>query len=55
LNDISQNKVFDDIVVEFEQILEHGFKSMGYSIDQLINNVVLPSFEDAENIAEDLK
>ena len=28
---------------------------MGYSIDQLINNVVLPSFEDAENIAEDLK
>ena len=55
LNDISQNKVFEDIVVEFEQILEHGFKSMGYSIDQLINNVVLPSFEDAENIAEDLK
>jgi hypothetical protein len=55
LNDITQNKVFDDIVVEFEQILEHGFKSMGYSIDQLINNVVLPSFEDAENIAEDLK
>ena len=28
---------------------------MGYSVDQLINNMVLPSFEDAENIAEDLK
>ena len=50
-----QNKVFDDILVDFEQILEGGFKSMGYSVDQLINNVVLPSFEDAENIAEDLK
>ncbi len=42
-------------MVDFEQILEGGFKSMGYSVDQLINNVVLPSFEDAENIAEDLK
>jgi hypothetical protein len=28
---------------------------LGYSLDQLINNMVLPSFEDAENVAEDLK
>ena len=55
LNDIDHGKVFDDIVVEFDQIIEGGFKVLGYSIDQLINNMVLPSFEDAESVAEDLK
>ena len=48
LNDINHNKVFDDILVEYDHLLEGGFKSLGYSIDQLINNMVLPSFEDAE-------
>lgn len=55
LNDINHNKVFDDILVEYDHLLEGGFKSLGYSIDQLINNMVLPSIEDAENVAENLK
>ena len=42
-------------MVEFDHILEEGFKNLGYSLDQLINNMVLPSFEDAESVAEDLK
>jgi hypothetical protein len=33
LNDISQGKVFDDIIVEFDSILSTGFKSLGYSVD----------------------
>jgi hypothetical protein len=41
--------------VEFDEVIENGFKTLGYSIDQLANNVVLPSFEDAENVAENLK
>lgn len=42
-------------MVEYDAILEEGFKNLGYSLDQLINNMVLPSFEDAESVAEDLK
>jgi hypothetical protein len=55
LNDIDTGKVFDDIQVAFDQVLEGGFKGLGYGVDQLINNMVLPSFEDAESVAEDLK
>jgi hypothetical protein len=28
---------------------------MGYLIEQLVNNMVLPSLDDAESVAEDLK
>ena len=55
LNDIDSGKVFDDIIVEYDHVLEGAFIGMGYGIDQLVNNMVLPSFEDAESVAEDLK
>lgn len=55
LDDIEGGKVFDDIIVEYDQVLEGGFTSSGYNVEQLINNMVLPSFEDAESVAEDLK
>ena len=55
LNDITCGKVFDDILVDYEAVLTSCFSTLGYSPDQLLNNVVLPSFEDAESVAEDLK
>ena len=55
LNDIATNKVFDDIRVDYDAVLTQCFASLGYSPDQLHNNLVLPSFEDAESVAEDLK
>ena len=42
-------------MVHFEHIIEGGFQNLGYGVDQLISNMVLPSFEDAESVAEDLK
>lgn len=36
-------------------MLTQCFATLGYSPDQLLNNLVLPSFEDAESVAEDLK
>ncbi len=55
LNDIASGRVFDDILVNYDLVLTQCFASLGYSPDQLLNNVVLPSFEDAESVAEDLK
>jgi hypothetical protein len=47
--------VFDDILVDYNALLTQCFATQGYSPDQLLNNLVLPSFEDAESVAEDLK
>lgn len=33
LADIEHGKVFDDIMVEYDAILEEGFKNLGYSLD----------------------
>jgi hypothetical protein len=41
--------------VDYEVVLNTCFANLGYSTDQLLNNLVLPSFEDAESVAEDLK
>jgi hypothetical protein len=41
--------------VDYDALLTQCFATQGYSPDQLLNNLVLPSFEDAESVAEDLK
>jgi hypothetical protein len=55
LIDIEEGSVFDDILIEYDQVLAKSFLTLGYNIDQLKNSMVIPNFEDSEKVIEDLK
>lgn len=54
LEDINKGTVFDDILVEFDQIWTRSLVACGYDTKKVMKGIIIPSYEDGEKLSEDL-
>jgi hypothetical protein len=55
LQDIEDFTVFDDIVIEYDKVADRGFENLGYNLNQIKRNLIIPSVDDYEKVVADLK
>eukprot|EP00347_Sterkiella_histriomuscorum_P016506 403352920 len=55
LHDIDQGIVFDDVLIEYEEVYMKSIQSLGHNMTNLMNGLIFPSKEELNKVIEDLK
>ena len=55
LKDIDDGQIFDDILIEYEEVVESAFKSNGYKISDVKKAKIQPAPDDCEKVVTELK
>lgn len=55
LKDIDDGQIFDDILIEYDEVVDRGFKTSGYRVNDIKKGKIQPASDDCEKIVGELK